>query len=289
MKIQIQNSKFKISNSRFKIQNFTLLLAVFVMLLAACGPTPPATFDPVTLTIAVAPACEPLMADLADAYHAEYPHVSFHLLNANSPAAIEAALYGQADLAAVSQISTTETIWLTAVAVDNISVIVHPSNPVKNLGLLQLRDIFHGRDSAWSEAGGMPNDITIVTRERRAEVRADFEALVLEGRNVTLNALVAPSPQAVIDMVSAITTAVGYVSMGYRPAGVRMIAVDGVLPTPLTAADRSYPIHRALYFVAAQEPESGPQGYLRDFVAWVLSPQGQLVVGQRYGRVGKID
>jgi phosphate transport system substrate-binding protein len=285
MRSPISNLQSPISSYCVLRIAYCVLLASGLLSLAACGATPVVTREPVTLTIATTSACDPLMDDLTDAYHAEYPYVSFERMSGTSSTAVEAVLAGEADLAAVTSISTTETIWMTAVAIDNIAVVVHPSNPIKDLTLLQLRDVFHGRASAWSEVGGAPDDITVITRERGSETRTDFENKVLEGRNVTLNAIVAPSAQAVIDTVGAITTSVGYISMGYRPAGVKMIAVEGVLPTPLTAADRSYPINRPFYFVAWQEPEPGPEGYLRDFVSWVLSPDGQTVVGQRYGKV----
>ncbi len=259
------------------------ILIFCLLLLASCGPTPTVTPDPVTLTIAAAPAGELLMADLIEAYGEEHAYVSFDLVHSDSSGAVQAVLAGEADLAVVNQVSTTETIWLTAAAIDNIAVVVHPSNPIRNLTLLQLRDVFHGRAAAWSDVGGAPDDITVITRERNSETRTHFESKILEGRNVTLNAIVAPSPQAVVDLVSTITAAVGYVSMSDRPAGVRMIAVEGVLPSTLTAANRSYPIHWPLYFVAQQEPE--PASPIRDFVSWVLSPDGQAVVGQRYGRV----
>lgn len=253
--------------------------------LAGCGPTPTVTHQPVTLTVAVTEASAPLLDDLTEAYQAEYPYASFRLLAGDSPAGLAAVLAGQADLAAVAHVSTTETIWLTAVAIDNIVVVVHPSNPLKNLTVFQLRDIFRGRDSTWSEAGGLAEDIVVITRERGAEVRVDFEGRVLEGRPVTLNAIIAPSAQAVVDIVGNTPAAIGYVSMAHRPAGVKMMGVEGVLPTPLTAADRSYPLHRTLYFVASQEPQPGPRGHVRDFVAWVLGPAGQAVVGRHYGRV----
>jgi phosphate transport system substrate-binding protein len=255
------------------------------MLAAACGPTPTVTYEPITLTLAVSAECERLASDLMDQYRADNPHISFTVIQGDSAGALEAVLAGQAALAVVNHISTTEMIWLSAVAIDNMAIIVHPTSSIKNLAALEVRDVFHGRDSSWREAGGGAGEITVITRERGAEIRTDFEGQVLEGRNVTLNALVAPSSEAVIELVSTITTAVGYVSMGERPAGVRMIAVEDVLPTPLTAANRSYPLHRPFYLVALEEPAPGPEGYLREFVAWMLGPDGQLVVGQRYGRV----
>ncbi|MBN1890847.1 MAG: substrate-binding domain-containing protein [Thermoflexales bacterium] len=266
------------------------MLASCLALCAACGPTPTITREPVTISLAATAATAPLVADLTEAYRAEHPYVSFQVTQADSHAAVEAVLAGEAELAAVTQISTSESIWLTPVAFDNIAIVVHPTNPITDLTVLQLRAIFQGRNSAWSEVNGAAflngaTDIAVITRERDSELRTEISRYVLEGRHVTPNALVAPSDEAVINMVSTITSALGYVSMSYRPPGVKMIAVEGVLPTPFTAADRSYPLHRPVYLVAWQEPDPETEAELREFVAWALSSDGQRAASRRYGRV----
>jgi phosphate transport system substrate-binding protein len=272
----------------FHVSRFPLYLLLLV-LCASCGPTPTITREPVTISLAATTATEPLVADLTEAYQAEHAYVSFQVTQADSNAAVEAALAGKVELAAVTQISTSESIWLTPVAFDNIAIIVHPTNPITSLTVLQLRAIFQGRVSAWSEVAPLGNgaagDVAVITRERDSELRAEINHYVLEGRSVTLNALVAPSNEAMIDMVSTITSALGYVSMSCQPPGVKMIAVEGILPTPFTAANRSYPLHRPVYLVAWQEPDPATEAELRQFVAWALSPDGQRVASRRYGRV----
>jgi phosphate transport system substrate-binding protein len=256
------------------------------MLLAmatACGPTPVVTRTLVTFELIVSPSAESLMNDLTLAYRAAHPHIRFNMRVLNSARAMEAFWAGEADLAAVSWLTDAqrESVWMTPVAIDGVAIIVHPSNPVQDLSILSLRDVFRGRVAEWPDVGGLRGEIAVTTRESGSGTRAKFEESVMEGRSVTVNAILASSEQAVLDYVRTITTGVGYVSSGHLTTTVKAIAVEGVSISPATLADRRYPLSRPLTFVTAEEP----QGELRAFVAWVLGPEGQAIVGKKYGRV----
>lgn len=256
-------------------------LILSVALLTACGPTPVVTRTPVTFELAVASAMEPLMDELTATYRATHQHVTFNSRHVNSARAIEALWAGEVDLAAVSWLTDTEPVWLTPVAIDGVAIIVHPSNAVKDLSLLQLRDIFRGRVADWPDAGGPPGEISVGSRESGSGTRAKFEDAVMGGRNVTVNAVMAPSDQAMVNYVSTVTMSIGYLSSGYLTSTVKAINVEGESLSMATLSDRRYPLSRPLLFVTPQEP----QGELRAFVAWVLSPEGQDIVGKKYGRV----
>ena len=263
-----------------KIASNTLVFVVLVTL-CACGPTPVVTRTPVTFELAVASATEPLMDELIPAYRATHQHVTFSSKHVNSARAIEALWAGQVDLAAVSWLTDTESVWLTPVAIDGVAIVVHPSNPVKDLSLLQLRDIFRGRVADWPDAGGRPGEISVGSRESGSGTRAKFEDAVMGGRNVTVNAVIAPSEQAMVNYVRTVTLSIGYLSGGYLTNTVKAINVEGETLSVSALTAGRYPLSRPLLFVTQEEP----QGELREFVAWVLSPEGQDIVGKRYGRV----
>jgi phosphate transport system substrate-binding protein len=251
--------------------------------LAGCGPTPIATRTPVTFEFAVSFAVEPLMNELTTAYRATRPHLTFNARYLNSAQALDALWAGEVDLAAVSWLpeAQREFVWMTPIAIDGVALIVHPSNPVKDLGLLQLRDLFRGRTAEWPDVGGPRGEVTVISREVGSGTRAKFEETIMEGRNVTVNAILVSSEQAMLNYVRGMTTSIGYVSTGNLTSTVKAIAVEGVQPTPATLADQRYPLSRPLLFVTPEEP----QGELRAFVAWVLSPEGQSIVGKKYGKV----
>ena len=257
------------------------LLILSIALLAACGPTPVVTRTPVTLEFAIASAMEPLMDELMSAYGATHQHVTFKARHVNSARAIDALWAGEVDLAAVSWLTDTESVWLTPVAIDGVAIVVHPSNIVKDLSLLQLRDIFRGRVADWPDAGGPPGEISVGSRESGSGTRAKFEEAVMGGRNVTVNAVMASSEQAMVNYVRSVTLSIGYLSSGYLTSTVKAIRVEGESLSVATLSNRLYPLSRPLLFVTPEEP----QGELRAFVAWVLGPEGQGLVGKKYGRV----
>ena len=252
-----------------------------LILLVGCGPTPVVTRTPVTFHVAVSLAMEPLMADLTTAYRVTHPHVTFNLQHVNSAQAMQALWSGEVDLAAVSWLTDTESVWLTPIAMDGVAIVVHPSNPLKNLSLLQLRDIFRGRAADWPDVGGSPGEIAVASRENGSGTRARFEEAVMGGRSVTVNAVALASEKAVLDYVGAVTTSIGYLSSGYLTGTVKAIGIEGMPLTLATVAERRYPLSRPLLWVTLEEP----QGELRAFVAWVLSNEGQTIVGKKYGRV----
>ena len=256
-------------------------IVLVLVLMVGCGPTPVVTRTPVVFEFAVCSAMQPLMDDLTAAYSSTRPHITFKLRRVNSAQAVEALWAGEVDLAATSWLTDTASLWTTPVAIDGVAIVAHPRNPIKNLSLLQLRDIFRGRIAEWFDVGGPSGEITVISRESGSGTRSKFEDAVMGGRNVTINAIVVASEQAVLDSAGSITTSIGYVSSAYLTSTVKTISVEGVAPTPATEADRSYPLSRPLLLVTPEEP----QDELRAFVAWALGPEGQGIVGKKYGRV----
>jgi phosphate transport system substrate-binding protein len=186
--------------------------------------------------------------------------------------------------------ATLDPGWgATGIAWDGIAVIVHPDNPVNELGLLQLGDIFGGQADSWQQVPATPRPrgglgikrVQPISREQGSGTRAAFEALAMEGRRVTPNALVMPSSQAVIDHVSSSPEAIAYVSMGYLTPLVKAVRIEGELPTPTSARLATYVLSRMLWLVAREQPTAPVQ----DFTSWVVSPAGQQIVGQSYGRL----
>jgi phosphate transport system substrate-binding protein len=171
----------------------------------------------------------------------------------------------------------------TAMARDGIAIIVHRSNPLQGLGLLQLQDLFGGRLHAWSDVGAesAPGQVELVSRELGSGTRAAFEVLVMADRRVSPSAVVASSSSQVVAYVAEHPFAVGYVSMAHVSSEVKVLRIEGELPTPETTGQGSYPLSREWWLVSADPPGQGVQ----DLIDFCLSPAGQQIVGRRLGRV----
>jgi len=265
-------------------QKAWLALLLIVTTLVACG-EPLATPEPVYLQAAGSMAMEALVTDLAGAFHDRSPTIRLEVTGLGTHYGLEALRRGEADIALVSWLPDDlgEGELAVPIARDGIAVIVHPSNPVEGLGLLQLQELFSGRASEWRAVGGRITQGTVqpLSREQGSGTRDAFEALAMESRRVSPLAIVASSPQSVIEIVAAQPGAIGYVSMALVTPRVKVLKIEGELPSPESASQSSYPLTRDLWLVA----EDPPPAPVQQFIDFVQGPLGQQVVGQRFGRI----
>jgi phosphate transport system substrate-binding protein len=289
IKYQISNIKSQIANPKSRIAKYLsfgichLIFAIcYLIFLPSCGATvtPPA---PVYLKAAGSTAMTPLLQDLAAAYHERQPDVTIDINTGGSALGRELASAGQVDFGLTSWLPAgpPQGVQATVVARDGIALIVHPTNVITGLTLAQVHDLFQGSLGDWQAVGGAPAPVQVVSREDGSGTRAAFEALVMQGGRVTPTALVMPNSQAVVDYVARDPRAVGYVSMGYVSDRVRVLAVEGLVPGPQNVSRAEYNLTRDL--VILTRPNA--PGAVRAFLDFILSPAGQAIVGQRYGRV----
>jgi phosphate transport system substrate-binding protein len=267
-----------------------LVLPILLWLLTACG-APLESHEPVYLRIAGSTSMQPLMEDLGQTYSEQQEYVTVDVQGEGSGLGIALARENRIDIGTASRKPTAEEerdpdtggkrLWWTAIAQDGIALVVHPQNAVGGLTLPQARDIFFGRILDWEEIGGIPSEIVVVSREDGSGTREVFEEMVMEEKRVTLTAIVMPSSEAVVEYVARHPTAIGYVSMGYLSPQVKALPVEGVSPTPEDIQSGGYPLTRPLYLLTGQEPT----GEVKSFIEFALSPAGQAVVEQRYGRL----
>ncbi len=232
---------------------------------------------------------QPLLESLTKAYSQDRPHVSFALEGSNSSLGLEMVRQGQVDIGASSWLLKEEgpgirgeKLRATTIALDGLAIVVHPDNPVEGLTRQEIRDIFYGRLLDWWQVGGKVGDILVVSREDGSGSRAAFETIIMDNgqRPVTLAAVVMPGSQEVVEYVSSHPHAIGYVSMGYLSEEVKALEIDGMAPTPQTVGAQAYPLRRPLLLLTEEQPSKKGQA----FINFILSPAGQAIVGEGYGR-----
>lgn len=264
-----------------------LLLTLYALplTLPACAETPRVTPAPATIRVAASSTLSPLIDDLGDLYRADRAWVTIQSESLDSGAAVDLLNAGAIDLGFVSWLPSKldPSAWRSALARDAVAVIVNATNPVTGLSLAQVREAFQGRALDWSALGWTNEPVVVVSREDGSGTRAAFEEAVMAGKPVTLNAIVQPDSAAVVTYVARTPGAIGYVSRARVLDGVKPIAIEGTDPSLINVANGRYPIGRALYIVARSEPQPGA---VRDFVAWLLSSEGQQAIAERgFGRV----
>jgi hypothetical protein len=161
------------------------------------------------------------------------------------------------------------------VAYDCIVPVVHPSNPVKNLTMGQLKQIYQGRISDWRQVGGKPGQILVVSRDTSSGTYEVWLKKVMQKESFLPSVTLCDSNQKVMQTVSQYSKAIGYVGLGYVNPTVKAINVDGVVGSELSALDGSFPISRSLFMFTSGYPKDET---LR-FINYVLEPsKGQKFV-----------
>jgi phosphate transport system substrate-binding protein len=232
----------------------------------------------------------------AERYQADHPDVRISVTGGGSGTGIAALVNGTVDIANASrQIKDEEIAEANSngvepiefiIARDAIAVIVNPNNPVKELTLQQISDIYSGKIKNWFEVGGEDRPIVRLSRETNSGTHVYFLETVLRLGNsedktlFSTDTLLLPSSEGIIAEVRQNPNAIGYDGLGYVPKDLKMIAIaeqDGgayVLPSIATVNDKTYPIARDLYMYTDGEPT----GIVKEYLDWILDADAQQIV-----------
>ena len=180
-------------------------------------------------------------------------------------------------------------------AMDALVFVVNEDNPVDSLTPEQLRQIYTGQITNWSQVGGEDREIIPFQRNAEAGSQTLMEKLVMQGEEM----MSAPTEQVILSMgelVEAVREydgspgAIGYTVYYYAndmnmADGLKILKVDGVAPEAESIRSGEYPFLNPYYVVmAASEPEDSPTGVL---FAWLLGREGrELVESQGYVAMG---
>jgi phosphate transport system substrate-binding protein len=252
--------------------------------LAACGSvaTPTPTSPPVALRVGFDELVRPLAEAVVPIFGDETPEVVVVTEVGHAGDLLERLHAGHLDALFVAGESWDKgELWASVVALDGIALIVNRDNQVMGLALSQLQAIFQGQIWSWQAVGGAPAEIEVVTYGEGLAAWGLFQEMVMHENRITLTAVLLPDPDTVMGYVASHPWAIGYVGAAAVDDRVRVLAVDGLFPTPDTLADRSYALDFPIYLVM----EEDPSGTARRFPAWLVSRDGQAVIGRSYGRV----
>src|SRR5215216_3444958 len=232
----------------------------------------------------------------AEKYQVEHPEVRISVTGGGSGTGLAALINKTVDIANASRKIKDEELAEAKsngvdpvehiIARDAIAVIVNPENPVSQLTLKQISDIYSGKISNWSEVGGDDRPIVRLSRETNSGTHVYFLETVLRLGNskdktlFSMDTLLLPSSEGIIAEVRQNPNAIGYDGLGYVPKDLKMIAIakEGggayILPSIATVNDKTYPIARDLYMYTNGEPT----GIIKTYLDWILSSEAQQIV-----------
>jgi len=249
---------------------FILIFMLSLGLIYGCGERQRAA-----VIVAGSTSVQPYAEVLAEEYAILYPDRAVDVQGGGSSFGIKAAETGVADIGMSSRELTESELELELVtleiAKDGLAIIVHPDNPIQDLSLLQVRDIYSAAISNWSELGGFASKIHIIAREDGSGTRSAFDSLVMDGTLITPRAIIQNSNGAIRQLVSRDSNSIGFISLGLVNQSVKALQLDGVTATSENVIDGRYNLYRSFLFITSAEPTDK----ITHFIDFVTSEKGQ--------------
>ncbi len=235
----------------------------------------------------------------AEKYHDVDPKVSVEVSGGGSGIGVAALINGTCDIANSSRkLEAEEEEKATAryggkhptehlVGYDALAIYVHPSNPITEISVEQLSEIYKegGKITKWSELGvaapaGQDNFILVSRQNNSGTYHYFREAVVGKKSDFRAGTRDMQGSKDVVDLVSNTPSAIGYSGIGYRTDKVKVIKVSkktgdpSVEPTIKTTLDKTYPIARPMFMYTPP----GVGAHVEKYIQWILAPEGQKIV-----------
>ena len=189
---------------------------------------------------------EKIIGSLGEAFTEMNPDVTFTYNPTGSGTGIQAAIDGTCDIGLSSRALKDEekaTLTETIVALDGIAIIVNPANPVSDLSVEQIAQIYTGEITNWKDVGGDDLEISRIGREAGSGTRDGFETITDTKEACKYNQELT-STGDVITTVAGNPNAIGYASLSAVKDSVKALTVGGVAPSEETVLDGTYTIQR---------------------------------------------
>ena len=175
------------------------------------------------------------------------------------------------------------------VGYDALSVFVHKDNPLEEISIEELQQLYmkDGKFSKWSDLGvkdipgAKGDEVILVSRQNNSGTYHYFrEGIVGKKNEMRLGTVDMNGSKDVVELIAKTPNAIGYSGMGYATPAVKTLRVSkkkgdkGVAPTIATTLDKTYPIARPMFMYTAGEPAP----HIKKYLDWILSDAGQVIV-----------
>ena len=292
-----------------KLSIITLSLALIVTMLAGCGNSPASSPEPAPAPAQTTPAepapapeesslsgdviqagstsVQPVSQELADAFMDLHSKVIIDIQGGGSGQGVKAVEEDLVDFGALSrelkeeEKAVVKHEWV--IAKDGIAIVVNKDVDVDDLTKEQIKDIFTGEITNWSQVGGTNAKIEVVVREEGSGTRDAFNELTgvlgkdADGNNIdntVESALIQGSTGAIVQTVGATEHSIGYISLGSLNDSVVALKIEGVAPSSATVLDGSYVISRPFILITGRDLSAQAQA----FIDFIMGAEGQSIV-----------
>ena len=271
-----------------------LLAAVLTLALAACGSknndnantdtnTNDNTSTALTGTVATdgSTSMEKVIGALSESFMANNADATVTYNPTGSGSGITAVQEGTCDIGLSSRALKDEEkaagLKETVLAYDGIAIIVHPDNPVSDLTIEQIAQLYTGEVTNWKDVGGNDAEVVLIGREAASGTRDGFESITGTKEKCQYRQELT-STGDVITAVSQNPDAIGYASLASIKDSVKALNVDGVTPGEDTVKDGSYKVQRPFVLVTVEGKALSPVA--QAFFDYATSPDAAAIIAK---------
>jgi phosphate transport system substrate-binding protein len=223
---------------------------------------------------------------LANEFMKNNPNVSIYVEGGGTKTGIDALVNGDVDICTASRLPKSDELRIlanefgsigmsTLVAKDALSIYLNIENPVKNLSLEDVKDIFSGNINNWKNVGGEDRSIRTLSRSPNSGTYLYFKEHVLQNNDYFEDVEIKASTDEIVETILEDKYAIGYGGIGYGE-NVFHASINNIEPSEKNVRNESYPITRYLFFITRNIPD----GISKKFIDWVLSDEGQQIVNK---------
>ena len=252
-----------------KIMAFALTAVMALALLAGCGNQTNndnannggAAAVSGTVSTDGSTSMEKVIGAMSESYMAANKDVTVNYNPTGSGAGITAVQEGTCDIGLSSRVlkdgEKAAGLQETVLAYDGIAIIVHPDNPVSDLTLEQIAQLYTGEITNWKDVGGNDAQVVLIGREAASGTRDGFESITGTKDKCQYRQELT-STGDVITTVSQNPDAIGYASLASIKDSVKALNVDGVTPSEASVKDGSYKVQRPFVLVTVDGKALSP-------------------------------
>lgn len=242
----------------------------------------PASAGAKTLIGSGSTAAQPYLEALFAGYHKVNPSLQFLYTGDGGNAGVKDVQAGRSQFAAQSRppLPSDEGTTYVKLFLDGLCIDVHPGNTLTNLSVGQVRDIFTGVVTSWSQVpgSGLSSTIDAVGRNSTAGTFSFFTSAILNGQTQGSNVNTQASDGLVANAVKQDPNGIGYVGLAYQKqgSGLRKLSLGGFACADQYIKTLQYPLSRFIWLVL---PTANPDPDVQKFADWVrTSPAAGAII-----------
>jgi phosphate transport system substrate-binding protein len=220
----------------------------------------------------------PVVQDLGRAFEKSHPGTAIDFQWERTVKAVELVKSGEAQIAITDQ--PDPALQTTALAWDGIAVIVNFTNPVAALSADQVKALFTGKITRWSDLDGADQPVEALSRATEDNVRSGFETSLGIAGGLEITAKPIRTDEKILRAVSGRDRAISYLSLAAAlkaqedGVSIRVLTIDQVEPGQPSVRSGAYTLRRPVLALTSRQPDPLTQAFLR----FALSGEGQPIL-----------